>query len=164
MSVTIGWFARQVVVTTLNSCGFRIGSGCVAWALLRLRDGDCSLVCFFGFLWMLAQPVLKFLVFTTRKFRCFGDDVRRGCIKELSVPVQIASDFFLQSDLKVRSFWLLRWCFQKCHVPSSSSLEVCSTACITEFMFRSVHAALSAFFPVSRFVHLILASHSLNGV
>ena len=39
--------------------------------------------------------------------------LRRVCVDELGVPVQVAPDLFLQADLQSRSFRLFRWCFQQ---------------------------------------------------
>src|ERR1039457_7150635 len=64
---------------------------------------------------MLAQPVLKFLVFTAEEFQSFGHNVGWRRVEELGVVVQIAFDFFLQANLNVCGFRLFQWWFHEWH-------------------------------------------------
>src|ERR1039458_10385617 len=64
---------------------------------------------------MLAQPVLKFLVFTAEEFQSFGHNVGWSRVEELGVVVQIAFDFFLQANLNVCGFRLFQWWFHEWH-------------------------------------------------
>src|SRR5690348_12634128 len=104
--------AGHAVLRTLYSRAYRIvlnGASC----LLR---GLCENVSFEWVLLdlgrMVAQPTLELVVSLEKQLECFADDVRRICTDEFSVSVHVASDFFLQTNLKGCSLWLFRWRLQ----------------------------------------------------
>jgi len=89
----------------------------VHWVLFQFQLERFPFRDSFALIGVLAcKPGMKRLVFAIEQFQDFADDVGRVGIKELCVPVQIDSDFFLQANLEQCGFWLLGWCLQECQV------------------------------------------------
>ncbi len=101
--------AGHAVLRTLYSRAQRIGMNGISFLLRSLFQSVSlnRLVIVIGNLCVCISPAFELAIFPEQELECFGDNVRRVGIKKLCVPVQIASDFLLQTNLKICSLWLL---------------------------------------------------------
>jgi len=104
--------AGHAVLRTLYSRAYRI-----VWneASYLLR-GLCKSVSFECLLLdlgrMVGQPMLELVVPFEKQLEGFADDVGRICADEFGISVQVAPDFFFQTNLEGCSLWLFRWRLQ----------------------------------------------------
>jgi hypothetical protein len=104
--------AGHAVLRTLYSRARRIGLNEASWLLRGLRKNVSSDLLLVDVVRVFAQPSLEFVIPLEQELERFTDDVGRICADELSVSVQVVSDFFLQANLKGCSLWLFGWSFQ----------------------------------------------------
>ena len=105
--------ARHAVLRTLYSRACRIvlnEASCLLRGLCKNVSFECLLLDLGR---MVAQPMLELVVPFEKQLEGFTDDVGRICADEFGVSVQVASDFFLQTNLKGCSLWLFGWCLQQ---------------------------------------------------
>jgi hypothetical protein len=94
-------------LTTLYSRELRIGLNVDSYLLCgpsKSLSLDSFIVVGVG---VLAYPAFELLILPEQELEGFTDDVRRLRIDELRIPVQVVSDFLLQTNLKGCSLWLL---------------------------------------------------------
>jgi len=108
--------AGHAVLRTLYSRAYRIGLNEASCLLRGLRKNVSSDLFLVDVARVLAKPAFECVVLLEQQLESLADDIGRVRIDELSVPIEIASDFLFQADLKSCSLRLLRWCFQKCQV------------------------------------------------
>ena len=104
--------AGHAVLRTLYSRAYRIvlnEASCLLRGLCKNVSFECLLLDLGR---MVAQPMLELVVPFEKQLEGFADDVGRICADEFGVSVQIAPDFFLQTNLKGSSLWLFAWCLQ----------------------------------------------------
>ena len=87
-SRTANWFERGFIFST-RSIPWRL----LGWPGYAIRG--------------VVGPKFELAVFPKQELQSFGDNVRRTGVKKFGVPVQIAPDFFLQTNLKICSFRML---------------------------------------------------------
>jgi hypothetical protein len=104
--------AGHAVLRTLYSRARRIWLDEASWLLRGLRKNVSSDLLLVDVVRVFAQPALELVIPLEQELERFTDDVGRICADELSVSVQVASDFFLQANLKGCSLWLFGWCLQ----------------------------------------------------
>lgn len=104
--------AGHAVLRTLYSRAYRIvlnGASCLLRGLCKNISFECLL---FDLGRMVGQPTLELVVPFEKQLERFADDVGRICADEFGISVQVAPDFFLQTNLKGSSLWLFGWCLQ----------------------------------------------------
>src|SRR6185437_7173926 len=104
--------AGHAVLRTLYSRACRIvlnEASCLLRGLCKNVSFECLL---FDLGRMVAQPMLELVVPLEKQLQRFTDDVGRICADEFGISVQVAPDFFLQTNLEGCSLWLFGWCLQ----------------------------------------------------
>lgn len=104
--------AGHAVLRTLYSRAYRIGlngASCLLRSLCENVSFECLLLDLDR---MVAQPMLELVISLEKQLEGFADDVGRICADEFGVSVQVAPDFFLQTNLEGCSLWLFGRCLQ----------------------------------------------------
>ena len=104
--------AGHAVLRTLYSRAHRIGLDGASYLSRGLRKNVSFDLFLVDVARMLAKPAFELVIALEENLKRLADDVGRICADELSVSVEVVSDFFLQANLKGCGFRLLRRCFQ----------------------------------------------------
>src|SRR6202034_1063771 len=100
--------ARHAVLRTLYSRARRVGLNGASCALCSLGVDSSFGLSEVATVGLLFQPAFEVVVLLEQELERFAYDVGRSCVDELGVPVQVVSDFFLQTNLNGCGFWLCR--------------------------------------------------------